>query len=54
MYVVQESDLRLISLVNIHFKYADDTNVLAPEIRPTDVCLADEFEYIKKWASHKK
>jgi hypothetical protein len=52
MYIVQESDLRLISLVNILFKYADDTNVLVPEI--TDVCLADEFENIKKWASHNK
>jgi hypothetical protein len=52
MYIVQESDLRLISLVNILFKYADDTNVLVPEI--TDVCLADELKNIKKWASHNK
>jgi hypothetical protein len=52
MYIVHESDLRLISRVNILFKYADDTNVLVPEI--TDVCLADEFENIKKWASDNK
>jgi hypothetical protein len=36
----------------VFFKCADDTSVLVPEI--TDVCLADEFENIKKCASHNK
>ena len=52
MYILHESDLRLISRVNILLKYADDTNVLTPEI--TDVSLSDEFENIKKWASVNK
>jgi hypothetical protein len=52
MYIVYESDLRLFSLVNILFKYADDTNVLVQEI--TDVSLADELENIEQWASDNK
>jgi hypothetical protein len=43
---VYESDLQLISLADILFKYSDDTNVLVSEI--TDVCHADEVENIKE------
>jgi hypothetical protein len=46
MYIEHETDLRLISLANSIFKYADDTKVLVPEI--TVVCPADEFENINK------
>jgi hypothetical protein len=53
-YIELESDLRLISRGNIlfDFKYADHANVLVSEI--TNVCLADEFENVKKWASYNK
>ena len=43
-----EGDLHLISIVNLLFQYADDTNLIVPE--NTDVCLLEEFYHIKEWA----
>jgi hypothetical protein len=51
-YIILESDLKPISKVNIVFKYADDTNLLAPE--HTDVQLCEEYEAIKLWALRNK
>jgi hypothetical protein len=41
MHILYENDLRLIAFSKNIFKYADETNVLIPEI--TDLCLANEF-----------
>jgi hypothetical protein len=52
LYIVHESDLIPMSLVNILLKYADDTNLLVPE--NTDITLSQEFDNIKTWAFHNK
>ena len=41
LYIVHESDLILLSLVNILLKYADDTNLHVPE--NTDIPVSQEF-----------
>ena len=43
-----EGDLKALSNINLLFKYADDTNLLVPEI--TDVDINDEFNNVLKWA----
>ena len=43
-----EDDLRALSNTNLLFKYADDTNLLVPEI--SDVDINDEFNNVRKWA----
>ena len=48
LWIIMESDLHLISEVNVLVKYADDTNLHVPE--NTNVSLADEFTHIKEWA----
>jgi hypothetical protein len=48
LYIVHESDLVLISSINILLKYADDTNLLVPE--NSDISLSQEFENIKAWS----
>jgi len=48
LFVVLESDLNLISVINLIFKYADDNNLIVPQF--TDVELATEFEQILTWA----
>ena len=47
-YVVMESDLRTMSVLNKLCKYADDTNLLVPSYSDTD--LNEEFDNIKQWA----
>ena len=48
-YIILESDLKPKSdRINKIFKYADDTNLLVPEL--TDVQLSDEFRAIQEWA----
>jgi hypothetical protein len=49
LYTVMESDLHPISVINLIFKYADDTNLLVPE--NTDVDLKSEHDHIKHWAT---
>ena len=44
-----EGDLKALSSNNLLFKYADDTNLLVPEI--TDVDIKDEFNNVLKWAA---
>ena len=44
-----EGDLKALSSINLLFKYADDTNLLVPEI--TDVDINDEFNNVLKWAA---
>jgi len=39
-----EGDLKAVSSNNLLFKYADDTNLLVPEI--TDVDIKDEFNKV--------
>ena len=46
LYTTMESDIRTLSLSNLLFKYADDTNLLVPE--HTDVGLTEEFDHVKK------
>jgi len=41
--------LKALSVINILFKYADDTNLLVPE--KTDVQLSAKFEHILQWAA---
>ena len=48
LYLVMESDLKALSVLNLIFKYADDTNLLVPE--NTDVCLSVEYDHCKQWA----
>ena len=48
LYIIMEGDLKPISSINTIFIYADDTNLMVPEI--TDVCLLEEFDIMKKWA----
>jgi hypothetical protein len=52
LYIVHESDLIPLSLVNILLKYADDTSLLVPE--NTDIPISQEFDNIKTWAFHNK
>ena len=52
LYLILESDLEPKSRINKIFKYADDTNLLVPEL--TDVELCDEFLAIQNWAQINK
>jgi hypothetical protein len=52
LYIVHESDLTPMSVVNILLKYADDTTLLVPE--NTDIPLSQEFDNIKTWALQNK
>ena len=52
LYVIQESDLKTLSVINILMKYADDTNLLAPSC--TDVSLEEEYLNVKRWAATNK
>lgn len=52
LYITMESDLQPISVINLIFKYADDTNLLVPE--NTDVSLIDEYNHVKHWATVNK
>ena len=52
LFTIMLSDLRTISLINLLFKFADDTNLLVPENSPVD--LRDEFENIKQWSLDNK
>jgi Reverse transcriptase (RNA-dependent DNA polymerase) len=45
LYIVQESDLIPLSLVNILLKYADSTRLLLP--KNTDVPISQEFDTMK-------
>ena len=45
--VNKEGDLKALSNTNLLFKYADDTNLLVPEI--IDVYINDEFSNVLKW-----
>jgi len=49
LYIIMEGDLKAFSSINLLFKYADDTNLLVPEI--TDVDINDEFNNVLKWAA---
>jgi len=48
LYLVMESDLNALSVFNLIFKYADDTNLLVPD--NTDVSLSVEYDRCKQWA----
>ena len=48
MYATYAADLRTLSVLNLLFKYADDTSLLAPE--HTDISLDDEFRHVLSWA----
>jgi len=52
LYLILESDLKPKSSINKIFKYADDTNLLVPEL--TDVDLCDEFMAVQNWAQTNK
>ena len=52
LYIIQESDLKTLSEVNILMKYADDTNLLVPS--GTDVILEEEYLNVKRWAEVNK
>ena len=41
LYIILESDLKPVSKLNMILKYADDTNLIVPEL--TDVQLREEF-----------
>jgi len=44
LYIIMEGDLIALSNTNLLCKYADDTNLLVPEI--TDVDINDEFNNV--------
>jgi hypothetical protein len=48
LWIIMESDLHPLSVINVLFKYADDTNLLVPE--NTDIDLTTEFAHIIDWA----
>jgi len=48
LYVVITSDLKPLSVINILFKFADDTTFLVPE--NTDINISVEFEHFRCWA----
>ena len=48
VYIVMQSDLHVISCINVIIKFADDTTLLVPE--NTDVGLYVEFRHVSEWA----
>ena len=46
LYSIIEEVLHAISIINLFFKYADDTNL--PVSENTDVCLLKKFDHIKE------
>ena len=52
LYSIVKGDLYLISIINLLFKYADDTNLIVPE--NTNVCLLEEFDHMTEWARKNK
>jgi len=42
------SDLKPLSVINILFKFADDTTFVVPENTDTDISV--EFEHFRCWA----
>jgi len=49
--IVMASDLKPLSVINILFKFADDTTFLVPE--NTDIDISVEFEHFRCWAKYK-
>jgi hypothetical protein len=55
MYLLMESDLHPLSVQNLIFKFADDTNLLVPQ--HSDLSMVDEFKMCRtgrrkiKWLS---
>jgi hypothetical protein len=52
LYILLESDLHPLSVQNLIFKYADDTNLLVPQ--HSDFSMVDEFNHIQDWARQNK
>jgi len=50
LYTVMSSDLKPLSVINILFKFADDTTFLVPE--NTDINISVEFEHFCCWAKY--
>ena len=50
LYYIMEVDLHPILIINLLFKYEDDTKLIVPE--NFDVCLLEEFDHIKEWAKN--
>jgi len=48
LYFVMESDLCILSAINVLAKYSDDTNLLVPS--DSDLDLSTEFDNGKQWA----
>ena len=42
------SDFKILSVINILFKFADDTTFLVP--KNTDIDISVEFEHFRCWA----
>jgi len=45
LYIVMASDLKPLSVINILFKFADDTTFLVPE--NTDIDISVKFEHFR-------
>ena len=52
LYVVMKSDLTTLGSRNIVIKYADDVDLLVPEV--SDVDITAEFNHLKHWANINK
>jgi hypothetical protein len=52
LYIIYKSDLRTLSALNKHCKFADDTTLLTPQ--STDVQIVDEFKQILDWTNNNK
>jgi len=48
LYIVMATDLKSLSIINVLFKFADDTRFLVPE--NTDIDISVEFEHFRCWA----
>ena len=51
-YVIMESDLRTLSVLNKLCKYADDTNLLVPSC--SNIGADEEFANIKQWVDNNR
>jgi len=52
LYVIMESDLHTLSVMNMLIKYADDTNLVVPSDSGVD--LVEAFSHVKHWAEEKR
>lgn len=48
LYIIMNSDIHPLSVINLIFKQANDTSSVVP--KNIDIKLMDEYDHIKNWA----